>query len=131
YISQNFDLPILSLDDIRREHHISPTDKKGNGKVIQLGKEKAKEYLRQKQSFIFNATNLSRDVRNKWTSLFHDYKARITIIYLEVPYNQLLAQNQNRDFSVPHHVIGKLIKKWEIPGFEEAHEVDFVVKDSS
>ncbi len=128
YINKNLDYPVLSLDEIRRENRISPTDKKGNGKVIQLGKEKAKEFLRQKQSFVFNATNLTRDIRNKWTSLFNDYKARIKIIYLEVPYNQLLTQNQNRDYSVPNHVVDKLIKKWQIPEYEEAHEIEYITE---
>jgi len=50
FIRKNLDQPILSLDDIRREHKISHKDKKGNGQVIQLAKEKAKEYLRAKKS---------------------------------------------------------------------------------
>jgi len=47
YIRKNLDQPILSLDDIRRKHKISPKDKKGNGQVIQMAKEKAKEFLRE------------------------------------------------------------------------------------
>ena len=53
YIERHLDLPTLSLDDIRREQGISPTDKKGNGRVIQMGKERAKEFLRSKTSFVF------------------------------------------------------------------------------
>ncbi|MBL4703997.1 MAG: hypothetical protein JKY54_05725 [Flavobacteriales bacterium] len=45
FIKRNFNLPVLSLDDIRRGNKIDPTDKKKNGQVIQFGKEKAKEYM--------------------------------------------------------------------------------------
>jgi len=86
YIARHLaDLPVLSLDNIRRANRIEPIDKKGNGRVIQLGKEQARVYLRAGESFVFNATNLTRDLRGKWTALFADYRARIHLIYLEVP----------------------------------------------
>ena len=129
YIKKNYDLPILSLDDIRREHKISPTDRKLNGQVIQFAKEKAKEYMRMKRSFIFNGTNITREMRGSWISLFTEYGARVRIIYLEVPYNILLQQNHNRDYKVPTDVIDKLIGKLEIPTYRESHEIEFVIKD--
>ncbi len=128
FIRKNLDQPILSLDDIRRDNKISPTDKKGNGQVIQLAKEKAKEFLRAKKSFVFNATNITRDMRSRWIGLFTDYNARVKIIYIEVPYKTLLKQNSDRDHKVPENVINKLIGKLEIPDFKEAHEVDYIIE---
>jgi len=127
YIRKNLDQPILSLDDIRREHKISPKDKKGNGQVVQLAKEKAKEYLRSKTSFVFNATNITRDMRSRWIGLFTDYNARVKIIYIEVPYKILLKQNSGREHKVPENVIQKLIGKLEMPDYKEAHEVEYIV----
>ena len=47
HIAQRFPkLPVLSLDDIRRAHRIDPADKKAAGRVIQLAKEQARQYLR-------------------------------------------------------------------------------------
>lgn len=128
YIHQNMSLPILSLDDIRREHNIDPTDKKENGQVIQLGKEQAKVYMRARESFVFNATNITKDMRSKWISLFVDYGARVKIIYLEVPYKTLLKQNHNRDHKVPENVIHKMIGKLEVPNPSEAHEIEYYVQ---
>lgn len=128
YIRNNLDQPMLSLDDIRRKHKISPKDKKGNGQVIQMAKEKAKEYLRSKTSFVFNATNITKDMRSRWIGLFTDYNARVKIIYIEVPYKTLLKQNANREHKVPQNVIDKLIGKLEIPDFKEAHEVDYIIE---
>ncbi len=127
YIKKELDLPILSLDNIRRTHQISPTDKKKNGQVIQLAKEQAKVWMRKKESFVFNATNITKDMRSKWIQLFTDYKAKVKIIYLEVPYKQLIQQNKNRSYSVPSAVLEKLIHKLEIPNYSEAHEIQFVV----
>ena len=125
YIKNHLDLPILSLDNIRREHKIKPTDKKGTGRVVQMAKEQAKVYMRKKESFVFNATNLTKDMRGRWISLFLDYRARVKIIYLEVPYKQLKKQNNNREYPVPWDVIDRLFDKLEMPDFEEGHEVLF------
>lgn len=131
FINRNFDLPVLSLDEIRRANKISPTDKKKNGRVIQMAKEKAKEMMRIKQSFVFNATNITSDMRSKWISLFTDYGGRVKIIYIEVPYRQLITQNHNRLHKVPEQVIEKLLDKLEIPTPKEAHDIQFEVVDSN
>lgn len=128
YIKRNMSLPVLSLDDIRREHKIDPIDKKKNGQVIQLGKEQAKVFMRARKSFVFNATNITAEMRGKWISLFVDYGARVKIIYIEVTYKTLLKQNHNRDHKVPEAVIHKMISKLEIPTPNEAHELAYHVE---
>jgi len=123
YIKNHLDLPVLSLDNIRREHKIKPTDKKGTGRVVQMAKEEAKVHMRKKESFIFNATNITKDMRGRWISLFLEYRARVKIVYLEVPYKQLKKQNNNREYPVPLEVIDRLFDKLEMPDFGEGHEV--------
>ena len=131
HIARHFpDLPVLSLDNIRRAHRIDPADKKTAGRVIQLGKEQARQYLRNQQDFVFNATNLTRELRGKWTQLFADYRARICISYLEVPWQQLLRQNQQREHSVPEAIIRLLLGKLEIPFYDEAHEVAYHIAEA-
>ncbi|MFK7950230.1 MAG: AAA family ATPase [Saprospiraceae bacterium] len=126
FIQKHFDLPVLSLDNIRRANKISPTDKKKNGWVIQQAKEEAKQYLRKQKSFVFNATNITQEMRQKWISLFMDYKAKVHIIYIEVPYKRLKQQNHNRVHKVPISVIDNMIGKLVIPTFDEAHEIEIV-----
>ena len=127
FIKNNLNLPVLSLDDLRRENKIDPRDKKGNGQIVQMGKEKAKEFMRARESFVFNATNITRDMRNKWISLFVDYGGRVIINYVEVPYKQLLSQNHNRDYKVPEDVIEKMLWRLELPTPKEAHVVRYSV----
>jgi len=125
FIKRKFkDIPMVSLDDIRRELKIKPTDKKGNGKVVQMAKEKARQFLRKKETFIWNATNISKKMRKQLIDLFQDYGAKTRLIYLEVPYKRLLQQNQNREFPIPQGALEKMISKLEIPAAWEAPVVE-------
>lgn len=119
------DWPVVSLDELRRTHKISPADKKRNGWIGQLAKEKAKTYLRKKQSFIWNATNLTRKLRGQLVDLFQTYGAKTKIVYIEVPYKKLLQQNRNRPFPIPEKVLQKMILKLEVPAIWEAPVVEF------
>lgn len=118
-------LPMISLDEIRRAHKLNPADSHDTAEAVRIGKELAKQYLREKRSFVFNATNLNRDLRSKWTSIFAAYGAKIKIVYLEVPHSQWLAQNKQREHSVPEKVLAQMLGKWEVPSFDEAHEIVF------
>lgn len=114
-------LPVVSLDGIRRELKVSPTD--NQGKVVQLAKERCREHLRSGTSFVFNATNILRQTRQRWIGLFNDYKARVEIVYVEPPLKQILRQNKQRGDRVPEKVIRKLAAKIEPPTMTEAHDV--------
>lgn len=126
YIKNKLALPMLSLDNIRRENNIDPADKKKNSLTIKLAEEKVKEFLRAKKSFVFNATNVNRNLRSKWLSMFNNYGAKIKIIYLEVPFKKLLFQNKNRQYVVPENVIEKMLDQLEIPSYDEAHEIEYL-----
>jgi predicted kinase len=117
------DYAVVSLDDFRRELKVSPTDARGNGKVIQLAKESAKAYLRNQVPFVWNATNISRELRGQLIDLFVTYRAKVKIVYLEVPYQIQQKQNLNRAHIVPQNIIERMISKLEIPQIWEAHEV--------
>lgn len=118
-------LPLISLDNIRREKRIAPTDKKENGRVIQEAKEQARRYLRKKTSFVWNATNVTFQMRSQLTELFMSYKARVRIIYIEAEYEKLKLQNSKREEIVPASVLEHLIDKLEVPAMWEAHKVEY------
>lgn len=121
------DWPVVSLDDIRREMKIKPTDTKGNGRVIQEAKERCKVLMRKHENFVFNATNITKDMRGKWTNLFGEYGGMTRMLYVEVPYKKLLQQNYDRQYSVPKDVVDKLIGKLEIPTVKEAYNIMYQV----
>lgn len=124
YIEQHYrSLPMVSLDDIRRESGILPTDKAANGRVVQQAREQARVYLRKGQPFVWNATNITRQMRMQLIDLFMSYRMRVHIVYIEVPYTQLHARNANREAVVPALAIEKMIDKLEVPAAWEAHQV--------
>jgi putative nucleotidyltransferase with HDIG domain len=119
-------LPVVSLDALRTELDVDPTD--AQGQVVQAAREQAKEMLRRQQPFVWNATNLSRQRRGPIIDLLADYKARVRLVYLEVPAPVLFAQNRAREASVPEVVIRRMIERWEVPTLVEAHEVVLAVR---
>jgi predicted kinase len=126
YIQKHLkDLAVVSLDDFRKELKISPTDAKGNGKVVQLAKESAKTYLRKQIPFVWNATNITRQLREQLIELFVTYKAKVKIVYIEVPFATQQKQNRSREAVVPQAVIERMLSKLEIPQVWEVVEVEY------
>jgi len=117
--------PIISLDAVRAELDIDPGDEQGT--VINHAREQARIYLRQRKSFVWNATNISRQVRGESLRLFADYNAHIRIVYVEASPEVLFPRNRQRPAPVPEQVLERLIDRWEVPDRTEAHQVDWIV----
>lgn len=113
------DLPIVSLDDIREEMNVSPTD--NQGQVAQLAQERCRELLRSRTSFALNATNTMHQTRSRWLNLFADYGAKIEVVYLEPSLEDLLRQNKKRNNRVPEAIINKLASRCQTPTWLESH----------
>jgi putative nucleotidyltransferase with HDIG domain len=116
--------PVVSLDLIRDELGIAATD--NQGQVIQAAHERAREYLRARKDFVWNATNVTRLNRSKVLRLLRDYSARIEIVYIEVGPDQLWRQNRGRPDAVPDSLIEHLARKLEPPEQWEAHRVSVI-----
>lgn len=125
-LAMNTDLPVISLDDIRRKYRIDPTDKKRNGWVVQEAKEQAKKYLRCGQDFIWNATNITSQMRKQLIDLFVSYQAYVKLLYVEKPYKIWRAQNSDREYPLPEVVLDKMFHNLEVPQLTEAHEVHYI-----
>ncbi len=115
------DFPVVSLDDIRHELDVDPTD--NQGQVAQLARERCRELLRAGTSFAFNATNTMKLTRTRWVDLFADYNAGIEIVYLEPKFDHILRQNKSRSKVVPDRVIHRLAEKCEPPTWLECHQL--------
>jgi putative nucleotidyltransferase with HDIG domain len=126
YIQQHLaHLPVVSLDALRQELGISPRDPQEP--VAMAAMERARVYLRQRQDFVWNATNLRHELRARPLGLAADYRFRIKIVYKEAPHARLFAQNRSRATAVPESVLNKYLDRWEVPTLLEAHEVLNVV----
>ena len=115
------DLPMISLDETRREMKFSPTD--NQSKVVEIARERARELLRKKQPFVWNATNLSPMVRMKQIKLFTQYHASTRIVYLETDWEEQLRRNASRPDDVPERTICHMMEELVLPEAKEAHKV--------
>lgn len=128
-LSQYRDWPVVSLDGIRRQHGIDPLDRRGTGRVVQMAKEQARTYLRSQQPFVWNATNITQNLRAQLIDLFVTYGAWIKLVYVEVPNARRAEQNVNRKYPVPEPAVSRMLEKLEIPALWEAHEVMYEVAE--
>ena len=127
WIAHNLDLPVISLDALRDELDLPST---GNqGAVIQAAREQAREHLRRAQSFVWNATSLTRDLRGRSIDLAASYNARVRIVFLDTAHKRLMRQNRERERQVPAHAIEKMTRLWDPPDLSEAHRLDWVIQD--
>ena len=125
YVSEHFTgRPVISLDEIRDKLRIDWTD--NQGPVINAAKEQAKEYLRNKIQFVWNATNLSREIRSSLIRLFSSYNTRVRIVYMETDFSTLLHRNRQRQKPVLESAIFSMLDTLEFPTVLEADRVDVV-----
>lgn len=125
WIRENFpDMPQISLDEIRLELKIPPTA--NQSKVIETARQRAKELLRRKQPFIWNATDLSPMIRRRQIDLFTDYHARTRIIFLETGWEEQLRRNRNRPSAVPEQAICRMMDHLVLPEVYEAYRVEWI-----
>jgi len=129
WIQENHpNLPMISLDEIRRKHNISPTD--NQSKVLEIAQEEAKALLRKKQPFVWNATNITPSTRKNQIDLFAAYGAATRIVYLETDWAEQLRRNNNRESAVPEPAICDMLEKLSLPERMEASRVEWLCAGS-
>jgi predicted kinase len=124
WIQQHLDMPVISIDKIRRENKWNR--KKDWGKAIQMAKETAREYCRRRKSFVWNATNSRKQNREDLIDLFTPYKARTNIIFLDIDLPTLLANNKAREEVIPESGIMDMLFGFELPSATEAHTLTII-----
>lgn len=116
-------LPVVSYDDARAE--LGLRHGKAEGKVAHRALDKAKELLRAREPFVWNATHLGSQMRTKTLDLCYAYGAEVEIVYLEAPRAELLRRNRQRDTSLTDKALLGMLHRWEVPSRIEAHRVTY------
>lgn len=117
------DKPVVSLDAIRAELGVLPTGPQK--RAADEAKARAKVLLREKRPFVWNATNISADLRRGLVELFTDYHASVRIVYLETEWGEERRRNANRAAMVPEQAILRMLSKLTPPEGFEAHRVEW------
>ena len=112
---------VISLDQTRTDMGMVFGD--NEGQVSNSAKEACRMIMRDKQNFIFNATNLIKDIRSKWIRLFRQYHYQITIHYVERPLSVIIEANKKRENKVPEGIILEKVSRMDIPTAMECHNL--------
>lgn len=121
--SHHPELPVVSLDAIRTELGVPPVGPQK--RVGDEARSRAKAFLRQKRPFIWNATNITSDLRRGLVELFTGYHASVRIVYLETEWQEELRRNAGRAAVVPDDTILRMLNKLTPPERFEAHRVEW------
>lgn len=117
-------LPVVSFDDARAELGLRHGE--NDGRAAHFAIDKAKELLRKKQAFVWNATHLSQQMRDRTLDLLYAYHAEVELVYLEQPRRELFRRNSRRDTTLTNKALEAMLRKWEIPVPTEAHIVTYM-----
>jgi predicted kinase len=96
------------------------------GPVVDAAYRLAREHLRAARPYVWNATNLTRQLRDRCIGLAAGYGARIDLVSLEAPPHVLRARNSARARPVPDPVIERMLRRWQTPDPTEAHHVAWI-----
>lgn len=117
------DLPVVSLDAIRAEMGIPPAGPQN--KVAEEARGRARALLRAKRPFIWNATNVTADLRRRQVELFAGYHASVRVVYLETEWQEERRRNAGRAAAVPESAILRMLARLTPPERFEAHRVEW------
>lgn len=118
-------LPVVSFDDARAELGLKHGE--NEGQAAHYAVDKAKELLRQKAPFVWNATHLSLQSRQKTLDLLFAYNAQVELVYLERPRAELLRRNNKRNTSLSNKALLAMVHKWELATPVETHSIRYEV----
>lgn len=129
FIQKNYpDLPVIGFDLAEKDLGLKHGE--NNGMVLHYVQDKAKEFLREKQPFVFNATHIVKDLRDKTLDLLYSYNAEVNIVYLEENKSTIFSRNNQRDTTLSNEHILKMLNRWDIPKSLEGHSVSYHVNQS-
>ena len=123
WVKKNWDGSVISLDEIRRRRGV---DASNQARVAGIAREEMREFLRQKKSFVYDSTALTRDRRAKIISLGRDYGFRVRVMAFELGYNEWVRRDGTREAGVGEDVLSHMLGRWEFPSVEEGIELAVV-----
>lgn len=117
-------LAVVSYDDAREALGLKHGE--NDGKAAHYAIDLAKSRLRRGEDFVWNATHLSRQMRERALDHCYAYGAEVEIVYLEQSRAELLRRNSKRDTTLSNKALLGMLHRWELPVPTEAHEVHYL-----
>ena len=125
WVADRPQIPVVSYDDLREEFGFKPGE--GTGTLVHAATDRMREFLRRRETFIVNATHLSRQMRRRTLDLVSDYGGSVRVVYCEAPRSDLLSRNAKRDTTLNNKKLLEMTSRWEVPGFDEVSALDVLL----
>lgn len=126
YIQKHFsEYKVISLDDIRHELTFRG-DQRDGAEVARIARERLKLLLPKNEKIVVDATNIRKDLREKFLNLGHNYNALNRIIFLYDSVDNIIRKDKDREYSVGEKVIRDQEYKFQTPDKSETHDVQWI-----
>lgn len=113
---------IISLDEIRGLVSGSDDSQKNNNEVKRIAYEKLKEFLKNGDDCVWDATNIRFDFRKKIIDLCEKYDGVSRILIINNQIGNILKSNKKRKRVVDEKIIFEQINRFQIPFKNESDE---------
>ncbi|MEL7060283.1 MAG: AAA family ATPase [Acidobacteriota bacterium] len=117
------DGPLLDLDALGGRYGVGEEDT--SGVVVAEARQRARDLLRQGESFTWLETGLQRAPRSHLLDVFAEARAYVRLVHVERPYRELLDASSRADSAATE--LERLMDQWQVPDATEAHRVDRVL----
>jgi predicted kinase len=117
------DMSLISLDAIREELWGDRACQDNPQEVVAIAQQRLKQYLREKRTVVWDATNLRQDYRKPLYAMACDQHTLITLVIFLAPENAIYNGNTNRTYAVPKAVVAAQIAKYQFPRVSDVHHV--------
>jgi len=117
FLTEYYDAVYLSSDIYREQITGDVNDQDHNAEVFFQMNDSARAVLEQDVNVVYDATNLTRRLRKMTLKLMPECE-RICYCF-NVPLDECLAHNQNRERHVPDEVIRRHCLQLQIPTYDE------------
>lgn len=121
--AQDNKLVYVSTDEIRAEIGTDENDQSVSAAAFGIARQRVSVALHQNKNVVIDATNVNRKSRRDWINLGRGHGAFIIAITFEVPREELLKRDAQRERHVGTEIIDKFLNKYERPSELEVDKV--------
>jgi protein phosphatase len=116
-------LEYVSTDEIRGELGSGEGDQSVSGAAFSVARSRVIRALTTGKSVMIDATNVNPKARKDWVAIGKDLDAFIIAVAFEVPKEELVRRDSNRDRKVGAEVIEKFFNRYQRPTEQEVDKV--------
>ena len=113
----------VSTDKIRSEIGSGEEDQSVSAAAFAIARRRVSAALSADKTVMIDATSVNKKARKDWINLGRGHGAFIVAVAFEVPREELLRRDAQRDRHVGVEVIDKFINKYEQPTEDEVDKV--------